>query len=492
MPAITSLGIGSGVDVNSMLTQLVALERKPLELMKSEAGRLQTRVSAFGRLQSLTSSLQDAANALGASSLWSRSKAQSADETRLGVVAGSQAAAGSYAITVQQLAAAQTVSSRSALASATELAGAGNLSLELGAWNADSSAFTAQAGTSALTIEVSTTDTLQSLRDKINAAGAGVTASVMNSTEGTRLALSARNSGANNGFRITANDADGNGSDTAGLSRFAYDPASGANALQLNQAARDALATVNGVSVSSASNELNSAVDGLSLRLRALLSAPLVVEVAADRDAVLAAIRKFADAYNAVISHIGEQTRYDAGAKVGGVLQGDSAVSAVLARLRALVNSPSGATSASNPFARLSDMGLQQQRDGSLQLNTNQLEAASAQWPQLQQAFTRAGSAAPTNGAAPADAGWARRFGALTADLLGQSGTLQTRSKGLQKLLSSNASQQQRVEERVNQFQARMTQQFTAMDSRLSRLNALSSYVSTQLSTNASNRSRNG
>jgi flagellar hook-associated protein 2 len=497
-PPITSLGIGSGLDVNSMLNQLVALERKPIELMKSEASRLQTRISSFGRVQSLVANLQDAAQALGAGSLWNRNKAVSADESRLGVVANSSAAAGSYAVTVQQLAAAQTVSSVTAFSSPTALVGAGSLRLELGAWNADSSAFGPQAGGSAIAIEITASDTLQSLRDKVNAAGAGVTASVVSDSSGARLALRSAATGEANGFRISATDADGNNTDAAGLSRLAYDPPSGANGLQLNQAAANARATVNGVSVVSPSNELTTAVDGLSLRLRALLAAPMVVEVAADREAVLAAIKKLADAYNAINSHIAEQTRYDASSRVGGVLQGDSAVSAVLARLRALVNSPSGASAA---FSRLSDVGLQQQRDGSLQLNATQWEAASTQWQPLQRAFTNPGTAAATattsgtgsTGSTDVpDAGWAQRFKALTSDLLGQSGTVTTRAKGLQKLLTYNASKQQRAEERVSQVQARLTQQFTAMDSRLSRLNALGSYVSTQLGSINNNTNNSG
>jgi flagellar hook-associated protein 2 len=299
-------------------------------------------------------------------------------------------------------------------------------------------------------------------------------------SSGARWALRSTATGVANGFRLTATDADGNATDAAGLSRVAYDPPSGATGLQLNQSAANALATVNGVSVVSPSNELTTAVDGLSLRLRALLAAPMVVEVAADRDAVLAAIKKLVDAYNAVNSHIAEQTRYDANAKVGGVLQGDSAVSAVLARLRALINSPAGASPA---FTRLSEVGVQQQRDGSLQLNATQWEAASAQWQQLQRAFANPGTATTgaTGGTDVPDAGWAQRFKALTSDMLGQGGTITTRTKGLQKLLTYNASKQQHFEERVSQVQARLTQQFTAMDSRLSRLNALGSYVSTQL-----------
>jgi hypothetical protein len=116
MPAITSLGIGSGLDINSMVSQLVALEGRPLEQMKSQASQLQTQVSSFGKLSSLFSTLQSAANKLTSNSLWSQSVAASSDSTAVSIVGGSTAAAGNYAVSVQKLASPQTVASGTAFA----------------------------------------------------------------------------------------------------------------------------------------------------------------------------------------------------------------------------------------------------------------------------------------------------------------------------------------------------------------------------------------
>jgi len=118
MPAITSLGIGSGVDINGMVEQLVALERRPLEQMRAEATRLQTQVSSFGKLSSLFSTLRDASNKLASASLWSGATASSSDEAAVAVSGGATAATGRYAVSVQALATSQTVASVASVASA--------------------------------------------------------------------------------------------------------------------------------------------------------------------------------------------------------------------------------------------------------------------------------------------------------------------------------------------------------------------------------------
>jgi len=127
MPAIQSLGIGSGVDINSMVTQLVALESRPLVQMQSAAKALQTQVSSYGQMSSLFGALQTAANKLTGNSLWSQAKASSSDETAVSIVGGSSAATGSYAVSVQALATNQTAVSTGSYASATDLVGSGTL-----------------------------------------------------------------------------------------------------------------------------------------------------------------------------------------------------------------------------------------------------------------------------------------------------------------------------------------------------------------------------
>jgi flagellar hook-associated protein 2 len=472
MASITSLGIGSGIDINSMVNQLVALERRPLEQMRTEARRLETQVSSLGKMQSLMAALQDAANALTGNSLWTRSTATSSDEASVSPVGGSSAAPGNYAVSVGALAAPQTVASAQVFASATALVGEGTLTIDIGRWDGGAGTFTAKPDTPPVSVSIGAADTLQTLRDKINAAGAGVQASIVTDANGARLALRSSASGTDNGFRVTASDVDGNATDASGLSRIAFDPPGGTTGMLYSQPASNAAATVNGIPIESASNELSGVIEGITLRLRKTTAAPVELAVASDREAVKTAVQAFADAYNELARYIGEQTRYDAASRVGGPLQGDSAVTGLLGRLRGLVGQTSGASAS---LVRLSDVGLQLQRDGTLKVDSGKLDGALGNLEELKKAFAHNDALDAGNN------GFARRFAALATQVLGVDGSLTTRSEGLKKLITANTAKQDRLEDRVERFRERLVAQFTAMDANLSRLQALQSYVSQQL-----------
>ena len=470
MATITSLGIGSGLDINGMVEQLVALERRPLTQMRSDASRLQTQVSSYGKMQSLFSGLQDAANKLAGSSLWAGSVGRSSDESVVGVSAGSGASAGSYEVTVTKLARSHTASSLDTFADSTALVGAGTLSLSLGAWDAGETTFTQKAGNTTVDVAITATDTLAQVRDKVNAAGAGVTASIVTDSSGSRLALRSTASGAENGFRVTTADDDGNNTDGAGLSRLAYDPPAGTR-MQRAQAGVNAEATVNGIAVNSASNELSGVVQGVTITLRKE-AASAEIGVTADREAVANAVKTFAEAYSQLALFITEQTKYNEATKSGGTLQGDSSATGLLSRLRGVLNLPSGAAAA---FPRMSDIGLQIQRDGTLKVDQAKLTSAMADLPELKKAFGN------TDTVTPANEGFARRYATLAQQVTGVDGNLTTRTEGLRKLIERNTDAQGRLEDRVDRFQQRLVAQYTAMDANLSKLNALSSYVNQTL-----------
>ena len=472
MPAITSLGIGSGVDINSIVSQLVAVESRPLTQMRQEASALQTQVSSYGQLSSLFGALQSAANKLTGSSLWTQSAATSSDDTAVAVVGGSSAAPGSYAVSVQKLATNQTVVSGTSYASASEPVGAGTMTLEMGKWDLPPMNFVPQVGRAPLTLTVTNTDTLQTLRDKINELGSGVSAAIVSDSNGARLSLRSSSTGADNGFRLSVADGDGNNTDAAGLSRFAFDPGSGNTQMEQKVAAANAEATVNGIAVVSASNELSTVVEGLTLRLRKEGTGSTVVAVTSDRDAVKGAIQGFADAYNTLSKTISDQTRYDPASKVGGPLQGDSAATSLQRQLRGLLNAGSGASAT---FARLSDVGLEVQRDGTISVDSAKLGSATANLVELKKAFANSDTGNARND------GFARRYAALATQVLGTDGTLTTRTEGLRDRITRNSDEQTHVAERVDRFRARLVAQYTAMDASLSRLNGLSSYVTQQL-----------
>ncbi len=472
MATITSLGVGSGLDLNSMLTQLVAVERQPLQQMQADASALQNKVSLVGQVQSLVSGLQDAANALDNPLLWSGSVATSSDSSAVSTVGSSSAAAGNYAVNVTALAQSQTLASGTTFASSSATVGSGTLTIEMGTWDATQSAFTPASGGSPVTVTVAATDTLTTVRDKINALGVGVTASLITDASGVRLSLQSTSTGAANGFRVTAADDDGNNADNLGLSQLAFDPPGGATAMQFKQAAANAAATINGIDVNSASNDLSGVVAGLTLHLGRVTSSPVTVGVAADQASVTKAIQGFVTAYNALQSYITTQTKYDPTAKVGGPLQGDSTIVGLQQQLRSVLNTPSGASSM---FQRLSDVGISIQRDGTLAIDQTKLGVATANLPELKKAFSTFDSANPAN------QGFAQRYAALATNVLGVDGSLTTHTAGLQKLISKNADDQAALNQRVDDYQARLTQQFTAMDTNLSQLNALSAYVTQQL-----------
>jgi flagellar hook-associated protein 2 len=483
MATITSLGIGSGVDINSIVNQLVAVESRPLTQMRSEASRLQTQVSGYGQISSLFSALQTAASKLTGNTLWNASRASSADESVVQVVGGSGAASGNHSVAVTRLAANQTVSATSALASPGELVGSGVITLQTGRWDLPPMNFVPHVGRDPINVTVTASDTLATLRDKINAAGAGVTASIVSDASGARLALRSSDSGADNGFRLQVADDDGAPLDDGlGLSRFAFDPPAGSTGMAQRVAASNAQATVNGIAVESASNELSGVIEGLTLRLRKE-GASTELNVSADTEAVKTAINEFATAYNNLAKSIAEQTKYDATSKVAGVLQGDSAATGLQRQLRSLLGAGSLASAS---FPRLADVGLNLQRDGTLSVDSTKLDGALGNLAELKKAFAASNSD-------PNRDGFARRYADLAQQVLGSDGSLTTRTEGLRERINKNSDEQVAMEERIERFRARLVAQYTAMDSNLSRLNSLSNYVTQtlgQLSNNNSGSSR--
>jgi flagellar hook-associated protein 2 len=241
----------------------------------------------------------------------------------------------------------------------------------------------------------------------------------------------------------------------------------------LKQSASNARALVNGIAVESATNDITGAIDGLTLSLRKTTSSPVNVTVSRDRDAVLAGIKSFVDAYNAVVGFMGEQTKYDAASRTGGPLQGDAVANGLSTQLRSILNAASGASSV---FARLSDIGLASQRDGTLTINQTKLDSAvDNNLAELKKAFANSDSATVSNN------GFARRFATLASQVLASDGTVNTRTQSLQKQVTKNSDEQTRLGDRVDLFQKRLIAQYTALDANVAKLNALQSYVTQQI-----------
>ena len=269
MATISSAGIGSGLDVNSIVTQLMAIEKQPLTALQTKATTIQSTVSEYGKIKSAVSTLRDLAAKLASTTTWGQTVTNSSSTAVSATTNNS--AAGSYTVEVQALASVQTIATGTAVP-ATTTPGAGTLHIELGTWGAGQTSFTPKAGATAVDVAVAATDTLADVRDKINAAGAGVTAMIMTDASGSRLLIRSNTSGAANAFR------------TSGIASLAFDPSAGATTMTQSQTAANAAATINGLAVTSASNTLSNIVDGLTLNLSALTTGPVTVNVVTDTD----------------------------------------------------------------------------------------------------------------------------------------------------------------------------------------------------------------
>ncbi len=465
MATISSAGIGSGLDVNSIITQLMAIEQKPLTTLQTKATALQSTVSEYGKIKSTVSTLRDLASRLASTTTWAQTTSNSSSSAVSASTNGS--AAGTYSVEVQQLASVQTLAT--GVMPSTSTPGAGTLRIELGTWGAGKkTSFTARPDATAVDVSIAATDTLADIRDKINAAGAGVTALVMTDSAGSRLLIRSNATGAANAFR------------TSGLPALAFDPSAGASTMTQSQIAADAAATVNGLPVASASNTLADIVDGLTLNLNATTLGPVTVNVVTDTEALKKTLTEFAAAYTAVVKLIATDTKFDPVSRKGGILQGDSAAVGLQRQLRSLAGAASGASAV---FGHLSDIGLQLQADGSMTVNASKLDAALANVAELKKMFSGASLTDPTLD------GFGKRFRVVTDAMLGIDGALTTRTEGLGQQLQRNQKDQDALTLRLEAIEKRYRAQYTALDTAMARLTSQSNYITQQIAAfNASNR----
>ncbi|WP_128001553.1 flagellar filament capping protein FliD [Piscinibacter defluvii] len=457
--SISSLGVGSGLDVNSIITGLMAIERRPLNNLESAEKTINTQISEVGKIKSALSKFRDLAGKLAGTDFWKQTTGSSGS-TAVGVTTDGNASTGSYSVQVNALASAQSIAT-SAYASSSALVGAGTLTLETGTWGAGQTSFTGSASTA---VEITADDTLASVRDKINASGAAVTASILSDANGARLVIRSKDTGAANAFRTSVS--------AGGPSALAYDPSSGVNNATRSQTAADASATINGLAVTSASNSLVNVLDGMTLTLNEVTTTAVTVNVKSDTEAMKKTLQDFAAAYSELTKLIATDTKYDATSKSAGPLQGDGAIVGLQNRLRAMLGASSGASSA---YTRLSDVGFEIQRDGSLSVNATRLDKALANLPELKKLFANSSTTD-----ASLD-GFGKRFRVFASDVLGVDGTLTTRSDGLAEKLKRNQDAQERLEDRLAQVQKRLEAQYTALDAQMGKLNGLSSYVTQQI-----------
>lgn len=481
--AISAAGVGSGLDVGSIINQLMAVERQPLTRLQGQQKSFQSKLSAFGQLNSAMSKLQDAAATLAKSTTFSATTANAGDTKAFTVSSTASAQTGSYNIEVQQLARAQRVATSS---TTTPTVGEGTLTIDLGRYTdagfvaADGGkairidiaggSITTQIGEydaegafipaegSAKTITLSGEPKLSDLRNAINNANLGVSAQVVNNGTVDQLVISSKETGAAQAFKLNG---------TGGLAGFSYDASSASPGLTTVQQAKDARLTIDGLAITRGSNTVT--IEGVTLTLAKPTDGETAVTVARDDETAKKAIDDFAKAWNELNSLIRTQTSYDAATKKAGTLNGDASVRSIQGQLRSVLANPvsglSGAT-------MLSQAGISFKTDGSMSVDSKKLAEA------LADPSKKIGELFAGNGTI---SGLAKTLETRVKDMLGTDGLLSARTEGINRTIKSFDSRMEAMQVRLERVQARYSAQFTALDAAMSSMNTTSAYLTQQL-----------
>jgi flagellar hook-associated protein 2 len=479
--ALSSPGVGSGLDVNSLVTQLMAVERAPVNLLNKKEASFQAKLSSYGSLKSALAALQTTAKTLSTPDKFSPSKATVADATALSATASASAVAGSYNVEVQSLAQSQKVMMSSAAGSGygatNTVIGEGTITINFGTY-----ATVAPATTPGFTLNPAKPDaktivigagnnTLAGVRDAINAANAGVSASIINdgSANGYRLSLTSTDSGARNAMQISVAGATGE------LSQLNYDPSSAlasATKLTENVTAQDAVIKVDNISITKQSNTITDAIQGVTLNLSKTMASGTNTKITVSRDTsnVKTTVEGFVKAYNDANKAIRDATAFDPATGKAAILTGDSTTRSIQNQLREIFTAPiAGAPSGT---AMLTDIGISFQKDGSMAIDATKFAATVADPNKdLSKIFTSTGTIK----------GYAWQLDVAIGKILSPVGQLADRTNNVNQSIKDIGTQRTAINTRLISTEQRYRDQFGALDTLVSKMNTTSSFLTQQL-----------
>ncbi len=432
-------GVGSGIDIKSIVDVTVAAERAPKDAqLKRLTDKTTTQITSLGTFKSALSEFQTAAKNLNDASLFGTRKATSSDAARITASAEKTALTGTYRVEVAQLATASKIASGSVSGdSSSTFASGGTLTIGLGSDSFD--------------VDVAAGATLKDIRDAINTklGEKGISANIVSDPAGgtSQLVLSSDKTGAGKDLTLAATGADLQGLVTdmpAALSQ-----------------AQNAKFKIDGLALESATNEVSGAIEGVSFTLvKAEEGVSTTLTVGENSTAVKDNLKKFVDAYNKLITTTNTLTgvvKVEGGAPLVGGLVGDSSVRNVLSGLRAELTNTSAGQSG-DAFRALADLGITTQKDGKLAIDDTKLTAA------LENNYDAVGAFIT------GDNGLMSRLSGRVDGYVKTGGVLQQRIDGLQKTNTDIKEQKLDLEARVAAIQDRLYKQFNAMDSLVSQL----------------------
>lgn len=437
---ISSPGVGSGLDVNSIVKQLMAVESQPLTRLQSSKSDLQAQLSAFGKLKSALSTFQSAMSDLKTRDAFEVYKAESSDETAFTATADSTAAVGFNDIQVVRLAESHKMGSAAiADTGTTTLGGAGDqLTVTI-----NGEAFSVDIGGKTLT----------DIRDAINDAAdnTGVSATIISENSGShRLVLTSTETGNDNALNLSF-------SGTVGTALGMTDIN--------NPAQLDAEILVDGLySVSRPGNTIDDAIAGVTLNLLAETGDTARLTVSRDTDKVKENVQTFVDAFNTL------KSTFDSLSAKGADLEADNTLRSIESRIQAVFNTPP--TGLTTPLSYMSEVGVSFQRDGTLAVDSGKFDTAvDGDFAGVAEMF------------AGDDQGYLFRLDNLISTFVQSDGLIQAREDGLNTRIDTTDKRIDDMDYRLQIRQQSLLDQFTALDELMGQLNGTSQYLSQQLAT---------
>lgn len=444
---------GSVINVSSLVSQLVTAEIAPQQsVIASQTQNVTAQISALGQLKSALSTFQGALSPLATPSAFNAQTATSSDQSVFTATAGTGAATGSYSVAVSQLAQAQQLLSGPFAGGGSSTIGTGALSLAL--------------GSSSFSVSIDSTDnTLNGLASAINSAAAnpGITATVLQGSDGGHLVLTSSLTGAANTIQITETDGG------SGLASLTYGSGNTGNYTQ-QVAAQDAQFSIAGVSATSPSNAVTDAIGGVTLNLVGKTSgSPATLTVSSDATTVQTNVANFVAAYNTLQSALASLGSFDPTTNTAGPMLGNPVLTGTQSQLRAALNSI--VNTGSSTYNTLASVGITSNGDGTLSLDTATLSSAlSTNFNAVSQLFSA------TNGVAAS-------LNSQITTALGSDGYITSDAQSLTQQENNLTTQSNALNDQSNALTASLTAQFSALNTLLSSLQTTSAYLTQAFAT---------
>ncbi len=467
MASISTLGVGSGLDLSSILDSLEAAEKSTLTPISTQQTSYTAKLSAYGTLKSALETFQTANTALNKADLFTATTTTSSSTAFSATTTGS-AIAGKYTISVSQLAQAQTLTTQTAQSDSKTAIATGDsvLTIQQG------------GGKDPVTIDISAANSsLTGIRDAINNAKAGVSASIINAGKDEEgkdkylLSITANDTGSDNAMTLSVSG------DTSLQAFMGYNGTStdGSNGMTESVTAQNAKLKVNNVDIENSSNTISDALEDITLNLNDVTTGNQTLTITKDTSKAESAIKSWVDAYNSLQDSFSSLTKYtavDAGTDTqdssNGALLGDTTLRTIQTQLKGLLTNTSGSAT----FKTLAQIGISSDAStGQLELDSDKLEAA------LKKDASGVKDMIVGDGKAT---GITTVIGNNLTSWLSTTGIIQSAKDGVSKTLNNLTKQYNDASDRIDTLVARYKEQFTQLDVLMNSLNSTSSYLTQQ------------